>query len=138
MPMFGGLENITVEADKDQILTTLRNNRSKHRQIVEEARKGYLETAQRELDKRMALLREGKLVALHFDLLLPADYTEQYDLAIATLELHQGKSVELTSGQVQHLIRDRWDWMEQFLVSNKRYSGTARAEYSSRKGTEEG
>lgn len=116
-----------IEANKTEILETLRKNREKHSQIVKEARVGYLDRAQIEINKRLEQLRAGKVVALTFSLSVPLDYTRVYDTAIRMLELHQQNTITLDSTQVACLVMDQWEWTRNFYTSNSRYSASAAA-----------
>jgi hypothetical protein len=122
------LRGMNIKAKKEEVLEKLRTNRETHSKIAAEARVGYVEKAQQALNKRMAELKEGKIVGLSFNLRAPMDHTRVYDTAIASLELHQEDEITLTSDQVRHLCLDDWDWKEEFLTSNSQYSGSARDE----------
>jgi hypothetical protein len=116
---------MTTKVDRLKLLETLRANRAKHAKIVAEAREGYIAKAQQSLTKRLAMLKEGQLVALTFTLKPPVDYTETYDNSIAMLEWNVESEVELEADEFRQLVRDEWDWTTDFLNSNSRYSGTA-------------
>ena len=70
-------------------------------------------------------MREGKLVSLAFALRMPVDQTKVYDTAITMFELEVGSTVTLNSDQVRNLMRDEWDWTEDFYASNSAYSDGA-------------
>jgi hypothetical protein len=125
MRVISGME---IKADRKEILEKLKKNRETHAQIVKEAREGYVEEAQKVLAKRMAEIKEGKLVGLTFSLSPPQDFTHVYDTAITMLEFEKRETVRLNDGQVRTLIMDEWDWTRNFLVSNSRMSASAMAE----------
>lgn len=106
----------------------IKADRVEHAQIVKEAREGYVAEAQKVLLKRLAEIKEGRLVGLTFSLSPPQDYTHVYDTAITMLEFEKRDMVRLTDTQVRTLIMDEWDWTRKFLVSNSRMSGKAMAE----------
>ncbi len=120
------LSGMSITANKEQVLETLRKNREIHKKMVVEARTGYVEKARVALEKKLNAIREGKIVALSFTLKPPLDYSAVYDTAIRMLELHTGSEVQLDAGQVHNLMEDNWDWTRDFLVSNSAYSATAR------------
>lgn len=124
--MNNAISDIKVTVVTAELLQALRANRAKHRQIVEEARTGYLEKAQEVLNKRMEQLRAGKIVNLYFALQLPIDHTGEYDTMIMAVEMHTGTSIELDASQVRVLIQDNWDWKGQFIGTNALYSKTAK------------
>jgi len=119
------LSNMNITAKKEDVLKKLRENRETHATVVKEARAGYIEKAQKAIEKRLGELREGKLVSLLFQLQPPQDHTKVYDTAIQMLDLHTGEEIELDSAQVRTLVMDEWQWSQSFWVSNKAYSATA-------------
>lgn len=131
----------TITANVDEVLTALRTNLAEHKEIVEEARAGYLDQAEKALAKRMAQLREGKLVALSFNLQPPQDHSREFDTVIKMLELHKNAhdgninsalvhkpnaTIELKAADVQRFVLNDWSWMDTFLLSNSGYSGKSR------------
>jgi hypothetical protein len=141
--------------DKKEALKTLRENRERHHKIVEEARVGYVAKAKAKLAAKLDELSSGKLVALRFDLQVPEDHTDDYDLAIRMVELHTEDTIEMTSTDVRTLMMDEWlhtedtiemtstdvrtlmmdewDWLRSFLFTNARYANSA-AEYARTRG----
>jgi hypothetical protein len=119
------LQGMQITAMREDVLKKLKENREEHKKIVTEARIGYVKKAEEVLQKRLGQLREGKIVSLAFSLTVPKDMTEAYDSAISALEWHTGEKITLTAAQVRMFIEDAWDWMDDFLVSNSRYSSSA-------------
>ncbi len=118
------LYGLSITANKNKILETLKKNREEHHKIVVEARAAYVDQAKKVVEKKLAALREGKVVALTFSLAAPLDYTTVYDTAINALELHTGDTIDLSADQVRNLVDDTWDWTHQFTASNSMYSET--------------
>lgn len=123
--MMYGQNNMKIKAHKVEVLTALRLNREEHQQIVKEARVGYIEKAKQALSAKLDELASGKIAHLSFGLMLPADYTKEYDTAIRMLELHQEDFVELDEALVRCFVLNQWEWMSQFIGSNVAYSATA-------------
>jgi len=111
----------------DQVLAALRRNRKRHAQIVQEARAGYVEAAERALKRKLAEIAEGRMVALHFTLQPPRDMTSAYDTVIGMLEMTSEKELTLTAAEFRQFVQDEWDWAVDFLTANAAYSATARA-----------
>jgi hypothetical protein len=124
---------ITTIVDKQEALSKLRSNRDQHKQIVEEARGGYVEQARKLLGEKLNELESGKITALRFDLQPPEDHSDDYELAITMLELHSEPTIEMTATDVRTLMMDEWDWLHRFLLTNARYANSA-AEYAKTKG----
>jgi len=121
---------------KDAI-KTLKKNKKRHAKIVKEARRGYIERAEKilnndnqQLDKDVLLKRTCTALG---SLELPQDYTDVYDTTIQMLELHQEETVEMTGEQVRCLMMDNWDWTRHFIATNSKYSVEA-INYATEKG----
>lgn len=127
--------NLAIRANCSTLVVreALMRNKEQHAKIVAEARIGYLNKATEALTDRLEQIADGKIVALHFDLVPPADYTEEYDTAIQMLRLHQDPEIELSFTEVRMFIEDKWDWSDGFFATNAVYSDSARVG-SSRRG----
>lgn len=124
-----GTREVTIKANVVDVLEILKENRTNHREIVEEARAGYVEKAEaalrRKLDRLLSGAKEGKMVSLNFSLYPPQDHTEVYDSMISMLELHTEDTIELTGEQHHNFIEDKWGWSSNFYYQNSAYSETA-------------
>ena len=116
--------NMNVTADKATVLEALRKNREEHQVMVKEAREGYVEKARAALAAKLDELRSGKLAALEFGLVMPVDYTDEYDTAIRMLELEKGDEIKLDASLVRCFVLNQWGWMDIFTSSNIGYSKT--------------
>ena len=125
--------DMKIEASKKELLVILKNNRETHKKILSEAREGYIKAARAAIEHKLDELRTGECVRLTFHLSPPQDYTATYDTVIKMAELHQADTITLSANEVRCLMMDEWDWMDQFLVMNKAYSGLANA-YADAKG----
>jgi hypothetical protein len=124
---------ITSVVEKEEALRTLRENKERHRMIVQEARVGYVNKAKGMLSAKLDELANGKITALRFDLQVPEDHTDDYELAIKMLELHSHDHIEMSASDVRTLMMDEWDWLRSFLFTNARYADSA-ADYAKTKG----
>ena len=116
-----------VVIDKAELLLKLKLNRKTHSTLVAEARAGYVNAAKHALERKLAKVREGKIVNLVFALSAPVDYTHVYDTTIQMLEMDMKPTVELTSTEFRALVMDKWDWTDHFITANSGYSvGTRR------------
>lgn len=113
-------------ADKKEVLETLIKNRAEHAQIYEEACAGYLRDAAKALKARLELITSGKMENLSFhEIVMPQSYLKVYDTAILMFKMHTESTIELTSQEFSNFMLDDWDWAENFLISNARYSNFA-------------
>lgn len=117
--------DLSTWVSRDELLDKLRANLTAHKKIVQEAVTGYIAAAHKELAHRLDQLEAGKVVALTFTLQPPQDMSEAYKTVIGMLEMSQDDKIELSVSEYRQLVMDEWDWMDQFLVSNSRYSKLA-------------
>ncbi len=117
------LENIKIK--KDKLLEILKENRSKHRAIFEEALEGYKKKAEEVLSARLRQLKAGERVRMTFSIPEPADQTKDYNRVIRMLELMEGDAIELSEQDFAMYVMDEWSWKRNFLHSNSAYSHTA-------------
>lgn len=55
------------------------------------------------------------------DLKYPEDHSEEYDEAIRLVELSVYDEVRLNSGEFKQYVLNKWDWRENFVLSNVGY-----------------
>ena len=123
--------SMTITADRLKVLEVLRANLEQHKKIVEEARVGYFEAAQKMLRNKLDEMEKAgpnKVVQLTFSLRPPKDHTAEYETVIRMLEMHREQTVELSADEVRQLIENKWDWMKEFVAVNEVYSPLLRAE----------
>lgn len=122
-PKGTGVRNIQVH--KSELLDKLRENRKGHRAIVEDAWKGYKAEVIRQLEKQLKRARKGvkKQIAVYIP--IPEDHTDDYDRAIAMLEMEVRDVFEVTEQEFENYVRDQWNWSGAFLATNSTYTGLA-------------
>lgn len=120
-------QDIKLTFKREVVLEKLRENRTRHIEIVAEANAGYLKEAEAALTARLEEIAAGKSVNLNFGLNRPVSHLKTYDAMISMLEAATDETLTLTMEQQQAFMCDRWDWQEQFLTANSSYSGMARA-----------
>lgn len=120
---------MTTRVDRKKLLATLEENLAKHRTIVAEAKEGYRKKATEALLARMDEVRHsettGKVVSLYFSLDWPEDHSEVYLNTIEMLRWGTEDTVELAADEFRQLVRDEWDWSNDFLAKSAGYSSTA-------------
>jgi len=122
--MFRGEIQFKVKVDRLELLAALKKNRETHEQMYVEARKGYIDQAKEELEKKLKDLEDEKNLSLVFSINPPIRKTEIYDTAIDMLKWSKEERIELTSDEFRNLVKDEWEWVDQWLLSNVRYSST--------------
>lgn len=119
--------NITVT--KPALLEKLRANRDEHRAVFEAAMEGYREYAIAQLDRRIALLREGKTIEENYRVPIPEDHTDDYDRVIGMLEMDTAATVDLDESQYACYVDNDWAWARNFAVTNSGYTQLAGTSY---------
>jgi hypothetical protein len=113
------MQEVTVK--KDKLLTKLKENREAHREVFEISLEGYRKAVVEHLEQLLADAREGKRIEHQVRMPVPIDQTQEYDQAIAMLEMSVNDEIELTSQEFACYVMDRWHWKGQFTASNKSY-----------------
>lgn len=116
---------MSTTVDKAKLIEVLTANLTKHKQIVAEAKEGYRKKAIAALEERLKLFQEGKVVSLGFQLRAPLDYTEVYQNSLDMLQWNTADKVELEADEFRQLVRDQWDWTDDFIGANSAYSALA-------------
>lgn len=122
-----GEKQISVKIGRLALLDVMEKNRTNHRTIVEEARKGYLAAAKKQLEQLLDDVKTGKFKPLILNLELPQDHTEDYDTVIGMLKMSADVELDVQFSDYQKYVEDKWEWKHHFLLSNAGYSGTAAA-----------
>jgi len=115
----------TVKIEKAALLAIVRENREKHRAIFLEAQEGFRAQAIAELDRLLENAKAGRRIPRSWSMLAPVDQTKEYDRVLKMLEMSVDDIVELSQHDFARYVMDDWEWREQFLASNARYSKMA-------------
>ena len=113
-----------VRLQKSDLLAIIRKNRDEHRDIFIAAQKSYREKAIELLDRQLRLAREGNpfVLAEFIQMIPPVDRTEDYDRAVAMLEMSVDSVVTLSADEFSQLVQDEWDWTQNWAFANSRYT----------------
>lgn len=120
-----------INVEKEKLLETIRKNRQEHKEVVEEAKLGYIKEAKRLFQEKLDTLEKTGVVDNLWTLYPPKDHTKDYDQAISMLEWEKSDTITLSQQSFKHYVLDDWNWKESFLASNSKYSGKAAATYLS-------
>ena len=115
----------SIKVNKAELISTLEQNRAKHRQIFEEACVGYQKAVIKELEAQLKRAREGIRRSMLVNIPAPVDQTKEYDRAIAMLKMSVDNEVMLSERDFQCYVLDDWDWKQKFLISSSAYSQRA-------------
>lgn len=118
-PPLRGLQTVRVE--KDALLDKIKANREEHRSIFEEALDGWQKQVIKDLEDAAADARAGRAFRWRFNLPKPQDHTDEYDTVIEMLEMSKDDEFELTLGEFNSFVMDKWGWQTTFLTSSSEY-----------------
>lgn len=121
----GGMSVITVR--KPELLSVLKENMAKHREIFLDARLGYQQELIERLESMLLQAKAdgGKLKTSLDDLIEPMDRTKDYVRVIRMLEMHVGEEMKVTEHEFAQYVQDEWSWKGQFTSSTQGYVGKA-------------
>jgi hypothetical protein len=111
----------TVKVEVAPLLEKVKENRSNHRMVFEQALIVYKKKVIEELEDSLARAKKGERVTRFSSLTQPMDMTDEYDQAIAMLEMSVDKEVEISSSEFACFVLDKWHWKSQFATSNRGY-----------------
>lgn len=111
----------TITVKKSDLLDILRKNRESHRETFVKAQEVYRKAVIAELDRMLAEARNGDKIRRAFSLPEPEEHTEDYDMAIAMLEMDVGEEVELNRGEFATYVMDEWGWQMSFAANTSSY-----------------
>ena len=117
------MTNVTVK--KSELLTKVRENRDRHREIFEKAQEGYRNEVIKQLDRALKDAKEGRKITTYIQLTAPVDQTKDYDRAISMLEMSVDDEIKLSEKDYADLVLDDWAWKGQFVLTNSRYTNMA-------------
>lgn len=109
-------------------------NRKRHKEIYEEALEGFREKAQaqleefrEDLDRYVDRVEKGENVNIRLSLNLkrPVHYLHAYDIVLSMLEGRSDEKITLSADEYRALVKDEWEWTQDFSTSNSVYSTTA-------------
>lgn len=126
-----GWEMREIKVKRDELLETIRKNRTAHIIDYKEACDGYRGKALQRIDEivgnlrgKINALKEGETIALmsvSFGLDVPVSHERDYDQVIKMLEMSVDDEISLKSDEFACYVMDDWDWKQVFLASNARY-----------------
>lgn len=109
---------------KAELIKIVKENREKHRSVVEEAWEGYLKESLRLLNEQIDRAKNGLRVNMSISLIMPIDHTADYDLAISMLEMEVRNEIVLDEQEFAELVLDNWGWKNQWTTTNAMYASS--------------
>ena len=129
----GGGAMRTVNIEKNKLLEKVKENLEKHIKEYNEAVEDYIAVVQEicvenvKIAKRnLKVSKEMNCVNGDFNLpkmfpSIPVSYENEYNRAIAMLEMSADEIIELESEVFNQLVLDEWEWKRNFEMTNTLY-----------------
>lgn len=116
--------DFSVNVSVAHALQTLQENKQKHIQAYKEAMLGW----EKAMEKFTVTLNNwaaegGKAMARPQEPQKPKDYCDEYDKIIVMLQHHCGDTVALQEHDFERIIRNQFNWSDNFRVTNAMYTG---------------
>jgi len=116
-----------IKVNKTVLTKKLQENRATHRQIFEEAVKGYRDVAIKQLEEHIERIRSNnKVIRVSVYITPPEDHTDDYDTALEMLNMCVDSVIEIDETTFRNYVRDDWEWKHSFILTNSAYSLSAR------------
>ena len=110
----------TVRVKKDELLTTLHKNRADHVEAFTEASKKWSEDMEN-ISKDLVSNPTDENTLAQLQRIWnqkPKSYAEEYDLAIAQMDMEIRTELELSLHEFNQLVSDKWAWMHHFAAND--------------------
>ena len=110
-----------VNVEVTSLLEKLRTNRKNHRDLFLRAQEAFRKKVEEVLVARLNAAGKGQNVNQYLNLIEPVDQTEEYDIAIAMMEMCSDETIELDQRTFQCYVLDKWSWADATFTSNSAY-----------------
>ena len=115
-----------VTVPKDDLISKVTENRTKHKAIFDEAVEGYKKEGIKQLEAHIERIKSGKLMSVSVHLPQPVNHTRDYDRVLSMLSMEVNPTVTVDEETFASYVMDDWAWKRQFLTTNSAYSMSAR------------
>lgn len=96
-----------VKVKRVDLLAKLKENRKNHTQLYKDAVEGYKVETTKRLEKALKKVKADELIG-SVSITVPNDRTEQYDEAIAMLEMSVEDEIVLPKYEFNNYVLDKW------------------------------
>ena len=115
-----------VTVNRTRLLGTIKENKDKHIADYEEAIEGWKEQWAAKLNKHCHEMNAGNgywdKKAGNCFLSKPVEHIQDYDQAIAMLDMEVNVEIVVSAEDIKHFVRDEWCWSEGFHTIVSGYS----------------
>jgi len=112
--------NRVITIDKNQLITTILENKNNHIKDYKEAVKAYKIEAKKQLQQATQDLKDGKL-KIKLNLITPVDRSLDYDKVVEMFKWEQKDSIEITQKEFNEYVLDETQEALQAKMLNSSY-----------------
>lgn len=112
-----------VKVTRNELLTNINQNRTKHKEEYDEALSGWQEQIVVAFDEARDRVRQGDYSNLSpaSGLPKPQHHLKDYDLAIRMLTMSVDEHIEIEMHDFNQYVMDEWSWKAGFALTNSSY-----------------
>jgi hypothetical protein len=112
----------TVRLNVADLLAKVKENREKHITEYKEAEQGYKEACIAKMKENLAKAEAGEDIITNLGVVRPTNHEDDYDRLISMLTWTQDTVVELSVGDFDCYVNDKWHWKQSFVTTNSFYA----------------
>ena len=113
-----------ITVDKNELLETVKKNRTLHETDYKEARQGFEKQFLEEAENLVARIKEGKFDKAAIPFAPPKNYLKDYDRAIRMMEMSKADEIVISEHQFSQLVLDEWEWKTDFTMNAANYKAS--------------
>lgn len=110
---------------KLELVNCLVENRDNHQKVYDEAMEGYRKAVIKALRKALIKAEEGRKIITYFNLERPESHIDDYDRALAMLNMSCDETIKLNAVQFDQYVRDIWSWSGSFSTTSSSYTSSS-------------
>lgn len=111
-----------VKVNKQELLTVIRENRTKHIAEYDSASKIFIQDAIEKLQAMLDTAKTKNKIIQSLGLTEPQSYVSSYDTAIKMLEMSTDDIIELSQQEFVQYVEDQWGWKQSFSTVTSTYN----------------
>ncbi len=99
-----------VKIEKDRLRSVVRANRSKHREELDLATRGYQIDLIQALESNLASAKGNARHRVQEIPVIPDDHTQDYDRVLSMIEYSADDEIILDQAEYRQFVEDDWSW----------------------------
>jgi hypothetical protein len=120
--------SLNLKFNVKDLITKIEVNKNKHEEDYNLAVRQYNRELEEELSEKLELLKDGKKIKPNSSLVQPVQYLSEYNRALDIFNMTTQTEIELDQQTFSQLVRDEWDWSNNFANNTVAYAGKFRGQ----------